>query len=57
MSEWHVADDMLVRFSTSPGEVDDVTAASIEQHLTACSSCQSSLADVSPRAGAGRDLG
>lgn len=48
MSQWHVPDDMLVRFSASPGEVDDVTATSIEQHLTACSSCRSSLADVSP---------
>jgi len=48
VSEWHVPDDMLLRFSASPGEVDDVTAASIEQHLTACRSCQSSLAAASP---------
>ncbi len=47
MSEWHVSDDMLLRFSANSGEIDEVTAASIEQHLTACGTCQSSLAEVS----------
>lgn len=48
MSEWHVPDDLLVRFSASPGEMDDVTAASIEQHIAVCGSCQSNLAEVGP---------
>lgn len=49
MSDWHVSDEMLLRFWSSPAEVDDVTAASIEQHLTACRSCQVGLAELSPK--------
>jgi hypothetical protein len=44
VSEWHVPEEMLSRFSSSPGGVDDVTAASIEQHVTVCGSCQAGLA-------------
>jgi len=39
----------MVAFSSNPGAIHHVTAASIEQHLTACRACQVSLAGVSPR--------
>lgn len=49
MSDWHVPDELMVAFSTDPGGVGAATAASIEQHLTACRSCQAGLARLSPR--------
>jgi hypothetical protein len=49
MSDWHVPADLMVAFSTDPGAIRDTTAASIEQHLTVCRSCQADLADLSPR--------
>ncbi len=49
MSEWHIPDELIRRFATDPGEVGEVTAASIEQHLTACRTCQAGLAQLSSR--------
>ena len=49
MSDWHIPDDLMVAFSREPGAVRDATAASIEQHLTVCRSCQAGLAGLSPR--------
>lgn len=47
MSGWHVPDELLVTFASSPARIDAVAAASVEQHLIACASCQSRLAGVS----------
>ncbi len=44
MSEWHIPDELMVGFSTNPGDIDAATAASIELHLTACGECQADLA-------------
>lgn len=41
MSDWHVPDELLEAFATAPGSIDAVTAASIEQHMVGCGSCQS----------------
>ncbi len=49
MSEWHIAEDLIVIFAAEPGEIDDATAASIEQHLTGCRSCQERLAGLASR--------
>lgn len=50
MSEWHIPEELMLGFSTHPGEIDDATAASIEQHLTACGDCQADLALMAPQA-------
>jgi hypothetical protein len=49
MSEWHIAEDLMAIFAAEPGEIDDATAASIEQHLTGCRSCQVRLAGLPSR--------
>jgi hypothetical protein len=49
MSEWHIAEDLIVIFAAEPGAIDDSTAASIEQHLTGCRSCQGRLARLPSR--------
>jgi hypothetical protein len=49
MTEWHIPDDLMAAFSTRPHQIHDVTAASIEQHLTVCRSCQVTLADLAAR--------
>lgn len=48
MTEWHVPDDVLALFVAGTGDVDDVTAASIEQHLEACGPCQRRTAAATP---------
>jgi hypothetical protein len=49
VSDWHIPDDLMAAFSSNPGAIHHATAASIEQHLTACRSCQVGLAGMSPR--------
>jgi hypothetical protein len=49
VTDWHIPDDLMVAFSTNPHRIHDVTAASIEQHLTACRSCQARLAELAER--------
>lgn len=46
--EWHVPDDWLARFVDQPALVDGLSAASIEQHLSACDRCQTRLASRFP---------
>jgi hypothetical protein len=46
-TDWHAATGTLIRFAEDPGGLDPATAASVEAHLVACSSCRRSLADVS----------
>lgn len=50
MNEWHVSEQLIADFARSPGAIDEVTAASIEQHLTVCGRCQSGLAAAAPEA-------
>jgi hypothetical protein len=46
---WHVPTPLLARFADNPGNVDDVTAASIDAHLVACAECRHALtAAVAP---------
>lgn len=49
MSEWHIPDELIRRFVADPGAVGDVTAASLEQHLTACRTCQAEVAQLASR--------
>jgi hypothetical protein len=44
MTTWHVTPEILVRYVRSPLSVDDVTAASVEQHLLACDECRATAA-------------
>lgn len=44
MTTWHAPHDVLVRFSSAPEALDDVTAASVEQHLVACGDCRAVVA-------------
>ncbi len=43
MTTWHAPPDALARYSRSPSDLDEVTAASIEQHLMACNDCRALL--------------
>jgi len=48
MTEWHVPAEVLARFVIDKRAVDHVTAASIEQHLVECASCQAGVAEQTP---------
>jgi len=50
MSDWHVPERVLVDYVDQPATVDGVRAASIEQHLAACSRCQREVARLTPPA-------
>ncbi|MFZ6003012.1 MAG: hypothetical protein ACOYXM_03690 [Actinomycetota bacterium] len=43
MKTWHATTDSLVQFARSPEALDDVTASSIEQHLTSCAECRAAV--------------
>lgn len=45
---WHAPANLLARFAAEPGLIDDVTAASLETHLVACSACRAHLAAAAP---------
>lgn len=49
MSDWHIPGDLIASFSVEPGEIDEVTAASIEQHLISCDECRTGVAAMTPR--------
>ncbi|HEX2698844.1 MAG TPA: hypothetical protein VHM89_01395 [Acidimicrobiales bacterium] len=44
MTAWHVPGDVLATFATDPIALDDVTAASVESHVTRCGACRSAVA-------------
>lgn len=46
MTTWHAPQDALVRFARAPEALDPTTAASIEQHLVACSDCRALVAEA-----------
>jgi hypothetical protein len=48
VTDWHVPDDVMALFVAEPRAVDDVTAASIEQHVEACGRCQHVAAASTP---------
>jgi hypothetical protein len=48
VTDWHVPDDVLALFVADGRAVDDVTAASVEQHLEACGRCQRRTAVATP---------
>ena len=41
---WHAPPSLLARFVSDPVGLDDVTAASVESHLVACTGCRATLA-------------
>ena len=45
---WHAPPDVLRRFAQEPESLDDVTAASVEQHLVACEQCRGAVASATP---------
>lgn len=47
MTEWHVPDDLVVTFAMAPRSLDDAAAASVEQHVAVCASCQREVARAS----------
>lgn len=49
MTDWHLSDDLAMRFASSPRDLDPVLAASVEQHVVGCRRCQQAVAghDVS----------
>ncbi len=51
---WHAPPDALVQFAQSPEDVDDVLAASIEQHLVACAGCRAAVASATDTVSLGR---
>lgn len=50
MTTWHAPPDTLVQFARSPETVDEVTAASVEQHLVACAACRAVVAGATDTA-------
>ena len=44
MTSWHVPGDVLTRFADDPAALDDVTASSVEAHLTRCGPCRAAVA-------------
>ena len=44
MTTWHVPGDVLTRFAVDPARIDDVTASSVETHLTGCAACRAVVA-------------
>lgn len=44
MTDWHLTDEVAATLATEPTRIDHVTAASAEQHLVACPSCQEAVA-------------
>lgn len=51
---WHAPPDALVQFAQTPEDLDDVMAASIEQHLVACATCREAVASAADRVALGR---
>ncbi len=45
-TEWHVPAAILARFGSDPAAIDDVTATSVEAHLTACTGCRRQMAST-----------
>jgi hypothetical protein len=43
MTAWHIPTDVLSRYASEPGSVDDVTASSLELHLIECEQCRAFL--------------
>jgi hypothetical protein len=43
MTSWHIPTDVLSRYASEPGSVDDVTASSLELHLIECEQCRAFL--------------
>lgn len=41
---WHVPGEVLTRFATEPADLDDVTASSVETHITGCMVCRAAVA-------------
>lgn len=46
MTPWHAPASVLAEFARSPEQLDDVTAASVEQHLIGCAECRAAVADA-----------
>lgn len=46
MTTWHAPPDVLARYARTPEALDEVTAASVEQHLLACAECRSGVAQA-----------
>lgn len=44
MTAWHVPEDVIRSYAAAPREVNGVVAASIEQHLVVCRTCQDAMA-------------
>lgn len=44
MTTWHGSHSVLTLFASTPEALDDVTAASVEQHLVACADCRAVVA-------------
>lgn len=44
--EWHVPSAVLAHFASDPAAIDDVTATSVEAHLTACAGCREEIAST-----------
>ena len=41
---WHVPGEVLIRFATEPADLDDVSASSVETHITGCAVCRAAVA-------------
>lgn len=50
MTTWHAPSDTLVQFARSPETIDEVMAASVEQHLVACAECRAVVAGATDSA-------
>lgn len=46
MTEWHVPEGLVSAFAAEPERVDEVAAASVEQHLAVCGRCQRAVASA-----------
>lgn len=46
MSTWHASAETLARYARAPEAMDEVTAASVEQHLLACAECRAGVAQA-----------
>lgn len=44
MTEWHLDGSLARRFASDPRGLDDVTGASVEQHVAQCARCQREVA-------------
>ena len=45
MSDWHVTEEIIARYVDDEGNLDYVTAASIEEHVERCAHCQRSVGE------------